>query len=57
MTEEQEKTRIQIRLLRFRHDDLMTRPLDPKFPEESMRAMSEEITELAFEIKRLEATL
>jgi len=54
MTEEEEKNRIHLDSLRDRRQDLMTRKLDPRFPEASMRAFSEEITELNFEIQSLE---
>ena len=54
MTEEQEQTRIQIKLLRDRREELMTRKLDSRFLEASMRAMSEEITEIDAEIRYLE---
>jgi hypothetical protein len=54
MTEEEEKKRIQIDLLRRRREDLMNRPLDPRYTEASMRAFSEEITEIDWEIKYLE---
>ena len=54
MTEEQEQTRIQIKLLRDRREELMTRKLDSRFLEASMRAMSEEITEIEAEIRYLE---
>jgi hypothetical protein len=52
--EEKNQVRNQINLIRAQIAELMNTPLDPEFPEASMRASSEAITELESEIWRLQ---